>query len=70
MVEKIYQPSTRYPYGRVRKDSIAHPIRSKKLVTECAAMMKRMTGNDCFVDQRGSFFYLILTVSDSRQVIC
>lgn len=69
MVEKIYQPSEKHPFGRVRKDSIAQPFRSKNLAAECAYIMSRMTGDDCYVEQRGSVFYLVRNASDYRQVL-
>jgi len=69
MVEKCYQPSEQHPFGRVLRDSTAQPFRSRRYAEECAEIMRRMTGDDCYVEDRHAYFYIIRTVSDYRQVL-
>jgi len=69
MVEKCYQPSAKYPFGRVKKDSIAQPFRSKLFADECARIMNSITGDWCYVERRSVCYYILRMASDERQVL-
>ncbi len=43
------KPKKDYPFGRVRQDTIAQPIRTKQLAATCKQIMERMTGDQCDV---------------------
>lgn len=58
-----------YPLGRVRRDSVAQPMRNEKLAELCAQIMERMVGDPVDVITRGkNHFYLIRSLSDGRMV--
>lgn len=69
MVEEIYKPCDKHPFGRIKKDSTAQPFRSERIAKECAEMIARMTGNECYVERRFSYYYIVRMASDERQVL-
>jgi hypothetical protein len=49
-----------YPYGRIRRNGVAQPFRSKLMAEKCAEIMERMTGDFCDTVQRGPTWFLVL----------
>ena len=53
-----------YPFGRVMQDTVAQPIRNKKLAAICREILERLTGEQCDVVPRGSVNWLLRYASE------
>ena len=57
-----------HPFGEIRMDTVAQPIRSKKLAEKCAEIMARMTGETCEVVPRGAAYWFIMRAVGERWI--
>jgi len=57
-----------YPYGRVRQDTVAQPIRYKQWAELCREIMERVTGEECDVIPRGPSHYILVRLAGEKWV--
>ena len=57
-----------YPFGRVREDSVAQPIRNRAWAEACARLMERMTGESCDVVPRHNCCFYVLRLTGERWI--
>jgi len=48
-----------HPFGRVRQDTVAQPMRNKKLADLCAEILERLTGEQVDVIPRNTHYFLV-----------
>ena len=57
-----------HPWGRIRPDSVRQPFRHVRMAEEYAAILSRITGDVCWVEDRGFNWYLVLRMDASGKV--
>lgn len=65
---KICTIKREYPFGRVKIDSVAQPLRNRKYAEICAKILQHMTGEECDVVPRGSNTFYVLRYAGEKWI--